>query len=315
MTRSRNINTRKEAAIPRPLHVGDAVAVVAPCSPPAQELLDVGVRFLSSLNLKVVLGTHIGRRRDYLAGADSERAADLNAAFGDPEVRGVFFARGGYGCMRILDRLDVHALAGDPKIVCGMSDATAIQLYLYKELGLVTFSGPMVAGQLGSNLDPWSEQSYLRGLFQPWTGRQQSGADHGKLRALRPGRGQGPLIGGCLSIVSALVGTPYFPELSGAILLLEDVNEPLYRLDRMFTQLRLAGIYDSLSGMVLGHFIGPDGSDLGAEVEDLVYDRTQGFAFPIVSRFPHGHRLPNLTLPHGMHAELDASGPWLVFVS
>ncbi|MGB9617072.1 MAG: S66 peptidase family protein [Desulfomonilaceae bacterium] len=315
MTQTANIDTRKELAIPRPLHVGDAVAVVAPCSPPAQNLLDEGVRFLRALGLKATLGAHIRRRRDYLAGSDSERAEDLNAAFANPEIRAVFFARGGYGCMRILDRLDLQALAADPKIVCGMSDAVAIQLYLYKELGLVTFSGPMVAGQLGGKLDLWSEKSYLRGLFQPWTGRQPSGAEQGKLTAIRPGRGAGPLIGGCLSIVSALVGTPYFPDLSGAILLLEDVNEPLYRLDRMFTQLRLAGIYDSISGMVLGHFIAPDGRDLGAEVETLVYERTQQFDFPIVSRFPHGHRLPNLTLPHGMHAELDASGPSLEFVS
>ncbi len=314
MTRTSKINAPKEVVVPDPLHVGDAVAVVAPCSPPSEELLYEGVRFLRSLNLKVVLGAHISIRRDYLAGSDSERAADLNAAFGDPEIRAVFLARGGYGCMRILDRLDLQSLAGDPKILCGMSDATAIQLYLYKELGLVTFSGPMVAGQLGGGLDPWSEQSYVRGLFQPWSGMRLS-ADHGTFRVVRSGRGAGALIGGCLSIVSALLGTPYLPQFSGAILLLEDVNEPLYRLDRMFTQLRLAGVYDSISGMVLGHFIGPDGNDLGAEVENLAYERTQGFEFPIVARFSHGHRLPNLTLPHGMHAELDASSPCLAFVS
>jgi len=278
--------------------------------------LEEGVRFLRSLEIKVVFGDHIAKRCDYLAGTDSERAADLHAVFVDVDVRGVFLARGGYGCMRILDRIDLGGLAEDPKILCGMSDATAIQLFIYKELGLVSFSGPMVAGQLGDGLDPWSEESYVRSLFRPWRGIQASGAEkHRHMRVLRHGVSEGPLLGGCLSIVSCLLGTPYMPELSGAILLLEDVNETLYRLDRMFTQLRLAGIYECIGGIVLGHFVGPDGADLAPDVEKLVCERTQEFDFPIVSRFPHGHRLPNLTLPHGMHAKLDTSIPSLAFIA
>ncbi len=306
---------QRKLIIPPKLEVGDTVAVVAPSSPPCSEYLDKGVAYLRHLKLNVVCGNNITKKCDYLAGADLERAADLNNAFLDPKVRGVFLARGGYGCMRILDRLDLGALARDPKVLWGMSDATAIQLFVYKELGLVTFSGPMVAGQLGYGLDPLSEESYVRSLFQPWRGVKGVEVDNGHINVLRPGIATGPLLGGCLSIVCGLLGTNYVPEFAGAILLVEDVNEPLYRVDRMFTQLRLAGIYDRINGMVLGHFMGPDDTDLSAEVEDLLIEMTQEFQFPIISRFPHGHKLPNLTIPHGIYATIDTSVPSLTFIS
>lgn len=306
-------DSKKKPVIPPPLQIGDTIAVVAPCSPPSMEYLEKGVRFLRSLKLNVVYGNNISKRSGYLAGTDDERASDLNDAFVNEEVRGVFLARGGYGCMRIIDRLDLEGLSRDPKILFGMSDATAIQLFIYKELGLVSFSGPMVAGQLGRGLDPWSEESYIQSLFVRQGGGWASCERQGRIKVIRHGSAKGPLLGGCISIVSELLGTPYMPALSGAILLLEDVNEPMYRLDRMFTQLRLAGIYDRISGIVLGHFIGSDGSDLSDHVEDLVLEMTKQFEFPVVSRFPHGHGLPNVTLPHGMTAILDTSVPSLSF--
>ncbi len=296
--RSKIARTRQSLLIPPPLKQGDLVGVIAASGPVTSDLLDNGVRFLEATGLRVKTGKHLYENNGYFAGTDDQRCEDLNAMLSDPEVRGIFIARGGYGSMRLLDRLDEDAIARDVKIIHGMSDVTALQLSMLRRFNLVTFSGPMIAGQVGAGLDEISKESFLQALTDPLSNRNLWPANS-SIRVLRKGSAEGKLIGGCLSMVVALLGTSHVPDFRDSILLLEDTNEASYRVDRMLTQLKLAGVFRKVKALILGHFLGPDGEDLGPEVDGIVTELTTDKRFPIISGFPHGHVLPNLTLPHG----------------
>ncbi len=291
--------------IPAPIKRGDAVGVVAASGPPAPDLLEAGLEFLVSKGFRIVRGCHLLERNDYLAGTDDQRCSDLNAMLRDPEVRAIAFARGGYGTMRLLDSIDRDAITSDPKILLGMSDVTALQLSLHRTCNLVTFAGPMIAGQVASGLDRVSEEWLVKALTEPIGGRNLWPNEGANIRVLRPGNATGVLLGGCLSLITAILGTDHQPDFTGRILLLEDVNESLYRIDRMLTQLKLSGALEGIVGLVLGHFTGPNETDLAQEVEQLVMEFTQDNPMPVISRFPHGHCLPNLTLPLGVPVEMN----------
>jgi muramoyltetrapeptide carboxypeptidase len=305
------IRGQRNVLVPAPLRRGDTVGVVSASGPPDSDLLDNGLEFLRSHGLRIRLGQYVCERNGYLAGNDEQRCTDLNTMLADPEVRGVLFARGGYGVMRLLESIDQEAVLRDPKALVGMSDVTALQLSLFSRCGLATFSGPMIAGQIGAGLDPVSEESLLRGLTEPLDGRDLLPISVDRVRTLRSGYACGPLLGGCLSLVVALLGTAHSPDFSGSILLLEDVNEPPYRLDRMLTHLQLSGVLSRVAGIVLGHFLGTQEKDMGEEVERLVLELTAENQVPVVSRVPHGHALPNLTLPHGVPVAINTEPPRL----
>ena len=173
-----------------------------------------------------------------------------------------------------------------------MSDITALQLSVLSRFNLLTFSGPMIAGQVGEGLDDISKEWFVRALTEPLNDRNLWPPDS-SIRVLRKGSAQGRLIGGCLSLVTALMGTPHAPDFANSILFLEDINEPPYRIDRMLTQLRLAGALAKVEAFLLGDFRGPDGEDLGQEVDKILLELTADRPVPIISGFPHGHVLPN----------------------
>ena len=233
----------------------------------------------------------------------------------DPAVRAIFFARGGYGVMRLLDSIDREAIVADPKILLGMSDVTALQLSLYTRCGLITFSGPMVAGQVAEGLDRSSEESLMQALTESFTGRNLFPSAENSAQIVRAGKASGTLLGGCLSLVTSLLGTRHFPEFKDTILFLEDIHEPPYRIDRMLTHLKLAGVLTRVAGLILGHFIGPDGEDLSAEAERILLGLIGDRPIPVISRFPHGHVLPNLTLPHGAPVMLDTENRSIMVLS
>jgi len=303
--------SERNLLVPAPLHIGDSVGIVAAAGPPDPTILDAGIQFLERTGLRPVTGCHINERNGYLAGTDDQRCRDLNSMLKDQRVRGIMLARGGYGTMRLLRTVDYHAVAADPKLLLGMSDVTALQLALYKRCGLVTLSGPMIAGQVGQTLDPLSEQWLIKALTSPLDGRNLWPPEPG-LQVLRHGRALGALLGGCLSLVTALLGTPYCPCYQGAILLLEEVGEPPYRVDRMLIQLKLAGILDSVAGMVLGHFLGPDGTSILDEAQRIVMELTSDNPIPVITGYPHGHTLPNLTIPNAAPVEFDTEAEKLV---
>ncbi len=297
---------------PRPLQPGDRIAVVAPSGPVVPERLKAGMAYLEGRGYVVRPGKHLFDCHHYLAGCDADRAADLLEAFADPQIRAVFCARGGYGTGRLLDRLDYDQIAAHPKIILGFSDTTGLHLALWARAGLVCFTGGLVSLDLAGERDPFTEEWLWRTLTTPGPlGRLPLGD---QVQVIRPGRATGPLLGGCLALLCSVLGTPYAPDLRGAILLLEDVGEYPYRLDRMLNQLRLAGVLERLGGLVLGQFkdcFTPEEMEHSPPLEEMVLELTEGLEIPILAGAPYGHWARRLVLPLGVEAMLDTSIPQL----
>ncbi|HEY9179114.1 MAG TPA: LD-carboxypeptidase, partial [Candidatus Baltobacteraceae bacterium] len=229
------------------LRDGDAVALLAPAGPLASdEEFARAEHVVRSLGLVPCLGRHARERDGYLAGTDEQRAADFNEAARDPQIRGIFALRGGYGTMRILDAVDYDALAADPKVVLGYSDLTALLNVITQRTGLVTFHGPVAA--LSKFTD--NEITWLRRAVMQTDSLGELPAPDAEI--VTPGNAQGRLCGGNLSLVSALVGTPYAIDTARAILVLEEVDEAPYRIDRMLVQLEMSGALSRLAGVLIG---------------------------------------------------------------
>ncbi|MDZ7373254.1 MAG: LD-carboxypeptidase [candidate division KSB1 bacterium] len=297
------------AIIPPALRPGDTIGIVAPASPMVPERLSKGVEYLKARGYRVVVGAHIHRRWGYLAGKDEERADDLLRMFADPEVKAILAARGGYGAARILDLLDYELIASHPKIVVGYSDLTTLQMALWKHTGLVTYSGPMVAIEMGRGIHPFTEDCFWRAVEAPGLFGSLPLPPQYPVRTLRPGVARGRLLGGCLSLLPTLLGTPYQPDFRGAILVLEDVGEEPYRVDRCLAHLRQAGVLEAVAGVVLGQFI--DCVPLSKEtpsftVDEVLEDYFRKLDVPVLAAFPYGHGEVKVTLPLGIEAELDA---------
>ncbi|MFF9813461.1 LD-carboxypeptidase [Streptomyces sp. NPDC014006] len=288
---------------PRRLAPGARVAVVAPSGPVPEERLQAGLDVLRGWDLDPVVAPHVlDRHRDfgYLAGTDTDRAADLQAAWCDPAVDAVLCARGGYGVQRMADLLDWDAMAAaGPKVFVGFSDITALHEAFATRLGLVTLHGPMAAGV--DFVKNARAQEHLRAtLFAPETVRTITSGGG----ALVPGRARGVLLGGCLCLLAAELGTPHArPSARGGLLCLEDVGEETYRLDRYLTQLLRSGWLEGVRGVLLGSWeqCGPY-----EQVRALLADRLGGLGVPVAEEFGFGHGQGALTLPFGVAAELDA---------
>ncbi|GGK75175.1 S66 peptidase family protein [Streptomyces flaveus] len=288
---------------PRRLAPGARVAVVAPSGPVPEERLQAGLDILRGWDLDPVVGPHVLDRHPefaYLAGTDADRAADFQAAWCDPTIDAVLCARGGYGAQRMVDLLDWDALrAAGPKVFLGYSDITALHEAFATRMDLVTLHGPMVAAV--DFLKNARAQEHLRAtLFEPESVRTITSSG----RSLTPGRARGVLLGGCLSLLAADLGTPWaHPSARGGLLCLEDVGEETYRLDRYLTQLLRAGWFDGVAGVVLGSWAECAPYE---EVRALVLDRLGGLGVPIAEEFGFGHGEGALTIPFGVRAELDA---------
>lgn len=288
---------------PTRLRAGDTVGVVAPSGAVEEARLDAGVRALESWGFRVVLGAATRRRRGYLAGTDAERLYDLQTMLDDPGINGVICARGGYGSQRIVPALDLTTLVGSPKVVVGYSDATAL-LTALGNAGVVTFHGPMVASDLGRGISERSTLRLQRMLSDPeylWEIEVPV--------SIRPGHAEGPLVGGCLSVLASTLGTPWAIETEGCVLFLEDVHEWPYRLDRLLTQLRQAGKLDGLAGLVFGTMAGCRVLH-GIGALDVVRELFADAPYPVGFGSPAGHDpaefdAENLVLPFGIRVALD----------
>ncbi len=291
---------------PRRLVEGDVVRVVAPAGPIDSDRLQTGAHILESWGLQVEVGEHVlGRsRQGFMSGTDAERASDVERAWCDPRVAAVLCARGGYGSHRMLDRVDWSALRAarhaDPApVLVGFSDITALHEAVGVELGVATLLGPMVASHRFHD-DPVS-QEHLRATLFGETTEPISGED---VRTLVPGTATGVLAGGTVTLLAAGVGCRSARRsLRGAVLVLEDVDEPAYRIDRALTQLRRAGLLEGLAAVVGGTWsgCGPDDS-----VDQLLLDELGPLGVPMVNGVDVGHGLRHLTVPLGVPAVLDA---------
>jgi muramoyltetrapeptide carboxypeptidase len=278
------------------------VAVVAPASAFDRESFDAGLRVLAA-RYRPVFDEGLFARARYLAGNDARRHDELEAALADDRVRGVFAARGGYGMIRLLPKLRVGGLA--PKPVVGFSDLTALHLAL-QAAGWVSVHGPVLT-QLGRQPD-----EVIGRLFD----LLESGAPPAPLRGvpLVGGVAEGPLIGGNLSLVTRLLGTAHLPPLDGAILLLEDVGERPYRLDRMWTHLALAGVFDRVRGLALGDFTDCEEPDADYAGRDVLADLARETGLPCLGGLPIGHGAVNRPVPLGTRVRLDADAGELCFL-
>ncbi|HZI65444.1 MAG TPA: LD-carboxypeptidase [Thermoanaerobaculia bacterium] len=284
---------------PPRLEPGATVGVAAISGPVRPARLEAGLESLRAKGYRVVEASNLRRREGFLAGTDAERAAGYRELLTDPAVDAVFFARGGYGAARTLPLLDSDLLRAHPKIHLGGSDLTALFAFASGRVPLVTFYGPMVAVQMadGADLD-W--EAVLAGNGDREV--ELSPSDR-----LAPGVGEGPLVGGCLSLVASLCGTPDAVQGAGSVFFWEDVGEEIYRLDRMLTQLERSGTFDRLEAMLIGTIApGRAGTESPAAVRAWLAERFEASPFPVLMGFPAGHSPDTRTIPLGAKVRLDA---------
>lgn len=306
---------RPRTVRPVRLQPGDTVGLVDPASALWEAVnVEIVTESLAALGFKTKRGANLLSRRGYFAGTDEQRAADLNAMFADPEVRAIHCVRGGWGCARLLPLLDWKTIAKHPKILLGYSDITALLLALHAKTGLVTFHGPVGTSQW----NPFSV-GYMKRVLQEaeavtFENLKEIGEDdltvvENRVQTLHPGTARGRLLGGNLSVLASLVGSGYLPDWDGCILFLEDVEEAPYRIDRMLTQLRLAGILQQARAVVWGHCTDcRPGEGFGSlTVSDVLQDHLRPLGVPAWQGAMIGHVDRQFTLPVGIEVEADAT--------
>lgn len=293
---------------PRRIQPGDTIGIVSPSGPIQGEELEKGLRLFQERGYKIVLGQHVLDRRGYLAGNDRDRASDLMEMFARKEIRAVVCSRGGYGAARLIPYLDPSLFRENPKIFLGYSDITVLHLWFQRHVGLVTFYAPMpitfsreVPDHALTQFWRAVEEPEPLGELPPWSA---------KVRTITGGKVQGPLTGGCLCLLNSSLSTSYEMETQGAIVLLEDVDEPPYRIDLMVNHLALAGKWSACAGVVIGEATRWQKQVAEGEgfltPEEIWQDYFKPLGKPVIAGFPFGHILDPLTLPYGVQAELDA---------
>jgi muramoyltetrapeptide carboxypeptidase len=295
---------------PRHLNPGDTVGVVAPAAAVERSHLERGVGVLASMGFRVKVSERALARSGILAGEDRERAGELAAYFADPEVKAIFAARGGYGCGRLMPMLDWEAIARTPKIFVGFSDETFLLNALVDRAGMIAMHGPMVAMDLARGL---SERSFehMKGLL---LGEIRSFTMDAR-ETVRAGTAEGELIGGCLSVLVATLGTPYAPRFDGRVLFLEDVGEKAYRVDRMLVQLKQAGVLERLAAIVFGAIRPIEGDEQEARlITRFIADETAALKCPVLTGIEAGHGSENFALPFGVRVRIDGAARRLEFI-
>jgi muramoyltetrapeptide carboxypeptidase len=314
---------------PRRLGRGDLVSLVAPSGSASDAArVEASIRALEGLGLRVKASPRCADARGYLAGEDAARALELEAAFADPDTAAVFCLKGGYGTPRILDRIDYGIVAAHPKAFIGYSDITALHVAFYQRAGLATIHGPMPSSDMVPDFDPDSRAALERvlfddeaaagapaaaGAFKPLAVRNPGGRP---FAALSRGVAEGPLVGGNLSLLAAAMGTPYALQAEGKIVFIEDVDEAPYRIDRMLTQLRLAGVFEACAGVVFGAWTRcePSAGKRSLSIDEVIRDIVLPCGKPVLASVEAGHCAPTLTLPLGVRWRLDADNGTLTLL-
>ena len=279
--------------------------MIAPASGFERGAFEAGLAVIAA-RYRVEYGDGLFERQRYLAGSDARRLAELHAALADPAIRAVFCVRGGYGATRLLAQLAPHAPEGTPKPLVGFSDITALHLWLQAH-GRISIHGPVLT-QL-PRLAPATCTRLFELLESPRPATPLSGD-----ATYVGGTAEGPLLGGNLSVVTRLLGTPFMPLLDGAILLLEDQGERPYRLDRMWTHLRLAGVFERVRGIALGSFTGCEEPGASYTSAEVLRELAQSTGLPCAAGFPVGHGEVNEPVPLGVHVRLEADSARLTFL-
>ena len=305
---------RRAVIYPKRLQPGDTLALLSPANASFErEPLAIAIESLQALGFKVKEMPHLRSRYGQFGGTDAERAGDINAAFADDSVAGIIAMTGGSGCNRIVDKLNYALIRRKPKFFGGFSDLTSLVNGIQVQTGLVTFHGPMG----GSEWNAFSVANFRAVVMQAQaaTLRNPPGergdnlvATEDRITTIRSGRASGMLVGGNLTVLASLAGSDYWPDFKGAVLFLEDVNEAIYRIDRLLSTLRLAGALDQLAGVVLGKFTKCEpGEGYGVLTLDEVFDDYfKGLNVPVFRGAMIGHIKRKLTMPVGAEVEIDA---------
>ena len=291
---------------PNRLGRGDTIGIVAPSSPFDRKDYEEGIRRIHQLGFAALAPDDLFSRKGYLAGSDQQRASQFNAMIADDRVQAVMCVRGGFGALKILDRLDFDAIASSAKPIVGFSDITALHQAVFLKTGLVSFHGPTVTTLARAN------DASVQAWFDALTGSAALRIDLSGAVFLKPGTARGRLRGGNLATLCHMLGTPYQDDVNGALLLVEDTGEALYRIDRMMSQMKMAGFFDGIAGLLLGDFdrCGP-AEDVNALMTEVFSDRD----IPIVAGVGIGHGICNRTIPLGIDARLDSGRGTLEFLT
>jgi muramoyltetrapeptide carboxypeptidase len=293
----------------KPLREGACVALVAPSGVLTNDAdIERALDNVRSFGWEPMLGEHVTSKLGYLAGHDEDRLADLNAAFANKEVDAIWCVRGGYGSMRLLADLDYPSLRRNRKPVIGFSDVTALHSAIHRKCGLVTFHGPTARAQL----TPFSTKSLAAAVMD----HRDSCGVAPRAREIRPGKAKGRIVGGNLSLITALIGTPFAPNFEGAILIIEDINEAIYRVDRMLRHLILAGALQQCAAIVGGDFRPPkdEPTDDNRTLDDVLGEAAIKAGIPCLAGAPFGHIPDQWTIPLGAIAQLDTAAKSLKIV-
>jgi muramoyltetrapeptide carboxypeptidase len=283
------------------LCVGDCLGVFAPASPVQTEYVEKGRDFLSRSGYRCRMGDSLLKRSYHVAGSAAARLADFENFLLAPEIKGIIAARGGYGSMHLLPRLDYDLISRYPKVMLGFSDITALQMALWHKIRLITFSGPMLAVEMARSgtvneallwaLLSGAEAAVVNPLLS-------ANLASSRIEFMRQKSFSGRLLGGTLTILAALAGTPYMPDFTGKIIFIEDRCEPLYRIDRALTQLRLHGVFNDPAAVVCGDFSLPDKAEMPRLI-NLLNDFFAADDFPVLMNFPYGHISGSFIFPQG----------------
>jgi muramoyltetrapeptide carboxypeptidase len=298
--------------LPKALKAGDTVGLITPSSYVSDpDELAFAKQFCEFFGLKWKMGKNVGQRYGYLAGTAQQRVEDLNAMFADPGISGIFCIRGGYGSAQMLEGLDYDLIRRNPKVFLGYSDITALHTAIGRRTGLVTFHGPVSL----SHLTEWSQNHLRSAIFEakpigvvknpPESNPLRPGHT---MRTVRGGKALGALTGGNLTLLTTTMGTPYEVDTAGKILLMEDIGEDIYRIDRMFTQMRLAGKLKAAAGIVVGECkdCPPPGHDSAYSLGEVIDYLLGDLGIPVLYGLSFGHTIDQVTLPLGVPAMLDA---------
>ncbi len=299
----------------RALKPGGKIGLLAPAFPPNPEKLKKGIDYLLGLGYELKLGESLTARHGYFAGNDALRLDDIHGMFADPSVDAILCARGGWGGLRLLDKIDFDLIRQNPKALIGYSDVTTLQAAIWQQCKVPSLSGPMAAVEMGGGILPFTSQHFWGQMQNPNPEYEFDFSDE-KIEIWKEGNAEGLLLGGCLSMVAHQLGTPWSPDYNGSILFIEDVGEAPYKIDRYLAQLRQAGVFKNINALILGDFIdcedeNPDRNSFS--LVEILKEYFAGAPYPVLYNFPYGHGMKKVTMPIGVKTKLETTKKTVTF--
>ena len=293
---------------PKKIEQGDTIGIISPASRPKDlTKIDGAIKYLEGLGYKVKLGKNAKNLYGFLAGTDEERLSDLHEMFLDKDVKAIICTRGGYGTPRLLNKIDYNIIKANPKIFVGYSDITALQMAFFKKTGLVTFSGPMAAVEMYEKIDPFTEECFWAMVSSPNKFGVLKNPDGEPFKAVNAGNATGTLMGGNLSLILSLFGTPYCPSFKDSILYFEEVDEEPYCVDRYLSTLRNGKVLEEIKGLIIGSMTDcvEGKTQPSLSLEQVFEDYFKDIKVPIIDNLIYGHIPRKNTMPFGVKTRID----------